>query len=1221
MTDIKLYRPQRLTDNPDGGGLATTFEIVDGQINNLFDDVDRIDRTNGAVSLRKFFAIANTEDDSTFLGLHFIVQAVPTDPAVSAFLFSTRGWADQRATAANAVERYLDASVVTRLLPYDRQLAGQRTVLVFQRPDLPLPEIGEVYVLANQAGTLTEFIRVTDIAHRVEVFTDDRGDYTARVITLTISQALQNEWPGTQPNREMRVQKAEASIQAGSLLRASVVSNAARYYGTVPLAVNASIGDLTIRCESVFGQLVPAAVSEAPVVNAPVNGATSRLATADSDTVPVLDTSFSWVSVPRFTPRIYVSPVGWRQGTARITVYRSDTNYRSFDELPDGSLVEVANVGQNAINEVAINSDTREITITIGNVAGNVNENQGRILLEARPEVTVSEAAITENRRVTLGNRGTVYIANLTPVPAPGSVQVSFRALGKRYTLVDDGAGSLRAGPGVGVGSINYATGTAGVTLGALPDVGSSIIFSWGQNSTYEIRTQAIGTQVPEVEITLAAGNCEPGTLEIEWESGGVTRTATDNGVGGITGAATGRIIYGTGQLALRPTLLPDSTATFELAYESGAVETEIFNPTKSGSTITITAAEAPVRPRSILITYPQTIQQGLLSISTVQQLTDNGIGQLVDAAGVIKAGSAVNYTTGEITFDPDFTAITPVLSYSDFEQGLPARVVDPSTGYFAAQAQFGLWPVGITNETRSVGFLNGSAVTLQYKQDSVTDGTQTQSVPAPPVRVRLTRGTSNTIVPGSVLFTLGGSRYVDRGGRLVRNPSPINGAGVDAGTLSYSTGEAVITSWPGGIAPALNVQALLTQLRPLPLSAATGLAPGAPVRPGSLFVQANRYLDGAQITALADQNGNISTADMHGYVDSANGTWQVAFGRYVLASGLSPEDLAAPWYDAGAIDADGYIWRPEPALPGTVRFSCVVQANLPLSPEIIGVNPVRLPQDGRVQLLRAGDTLVMHDTQAYTLPNPVEEGETYMLPRGGLASVAIYAANGLGLPADLFTVDRVAGSVTMADPLDLTGYTQPLTALHTVEDMMLCTDAQIDGTVTFAQPLTRNFDAANTLVSSALVRGDVSARVANLFAQNTWTNVWSDELIGTPPSSGAAYNAISHPIEVVNANCITQRWRIQFTSSTAYNVVGEDLGVITTGTTGVDLAPINPVTGEPYFVLRAAGWGAGWATGNLLRFNTGAAGAAVWAGRCVAPSAATVLDDRIRIQARYDRD
>ncbi|WP_159744447.1 hypothetical protein [Luteimonas cellulosilyticus] len=47
MSDIKLFRPERVTDNPDGGGLATHTEIVDGEVNNLFDDISRIDRVNG----------------------------------------------------------------------------------------------------------------------------------------------------------------------------------------------------------------------------------------------------------------------------------------------------------------------------------------------------------------------------------------------------------------------------------------------------------------------------------------------------------------------------------------------------------------------------------------------------------------------------------------------------------------------------------------------------------------------------------------------------------------------------------------------------------------------------------------------------------------------------------------------------------------------------------------------------------------------------------------------------------------------------------------------------------------------------------------------------------------------------------------------------------------------------------------------------------------------
>lgn len=1215
MTDIKLLRPQRLTDNPDGGGLATSVEIVDGQINNLFDDVNRIDRVNGDVSLRKLFAVADTNDASTFGGLHLTVQAPPLDPNVSAFLFRTPGWADERAVAQNVVERYLDPSVVTRMLPYDRQLAGQRTVLVFQRPELPLPEIGEVYVLANQEGTATEFIRVSDISHSVQTFTDEQGNFDVRVITLTLTQALQAEWPGTQPNRFFRVQRTGdvAGQPAGSVLRASVVSNAARYHGTVPLALDAEVGALTVKVSSVYGQLVPAAVTESAVTNAPAGGVVQRESSG-----PELITQGPFDVGPGSPSGVIfrVRPPGGIDAARPVSVLVESFGFsQTYTKQADGSFASTGPFAGLVLVRFDASGDGIEVELN----TSFGSSNRVNVTVTAAPAVSIAQSALSENRRVTLGNRGTVYVATLTPVPAPGSLRVTYRALGRRYTLQDDGTGALTADPGVGVGAIDYVTGTVSVTLGALPDVGSSVIFAWGQNSTYEIRTQDIGTQVPEVSLSLEAG-VKPSTISIEWEAGGVTKTATDNGAGVLTGDATGTVQYSSGLVQLRPTVLPDSTTSFEVEYEAATVVTENFTPSKTGATITITAAGA-IRERSVLITYSQTRDQGPLQISTTQQLTDNGAGQLVDADGNIKAGSSVNYTTGAITFNPDYTALTPTLSYSDFDQGLPARLVDPSTGYFASAAQFGRWPAGCSNESRSIGFLDGSAVVLQYKPAAASDGVRTQSFAAPPVQVRLNRGTTNAIVPGSVMFVLGGVRYVDRSGRLVRDPSAITGAGLDAGSLSYSTGVAQITSYAGGVAPALDVQSLLTQVAPLPLGVASGLTPGSPVRPGSFILQANRYRDGVQITGVADQNGNISTADMHGYIDSATGTWSVAFGRWKLASTLTADELAAPWYSLDAVNEDGYIWRPEEAQPGSVRFSCVVQTTLPLAPEVIGVNPVRLPIDGRVQVIRAGDTLVIHDTQAFTLPNPVTAGQTYALPRTGLASAVIYAANGLGLPADLYSVDRAAGEVTMADPLDLTGYTQPLTVLHTVEDMALCTDAQIDGTVSIAQPLTRAYDADNALVSSALVVGDVSARVANVFSQNTWTNVWSDTLIGNPPTSGAAYNTVAQPIEVVNANCITQRWRIQFTSSTGFNVVGEQLGVLTSGTTAADLSVTNPATGQPYFVIRAAGWGTGWATGNLLRFNTIAAGAPVWAGRTVRPGAATVLDDRIRIQARYDRD
>ncbi len=51
--NIKLFTSQRLSDEDDGGGRATGNVVTDGQVNNLFRDISRINRTIGDVSMRK----------------------------------------------------------------------------------------------------------------------------------------------------------------------------------------------------------------------------------------------------------------------------------------------------------------------------------------------------------------------------------------------------------------------------------------------------------------------------------------------------------------------------------------------------------------------------------------------------------------------------------------------------------------------------------------------------------------------------------------------------------------------------------------------------------------------------------------------------------------------------------------------------------------------------------------------------------------------------------------------------------------------------------------------------------------------------------------------------------------------------------------------------------------------------------------------------------------
>ena len=110
-------------------------------------------------------------------------------------------------------------------------------------------------------------------------------------------------------------------------------------------------------------------------------------------------------------------------------------------------------------------------------------------------------------------------------------------------------------------------------------------------------------------------------------------------------------------------------------------------------------------------------------------------------------------------------------------------------------------------------------------------------------------------------------------------------------------------------------------------------------------------------------------------------------------------------------------------------------------------------------------------------------------------------------------------------------------------------------------------------------------------------------------------------PIVVNNNGAISENWALVFTGSTAFNIVGETVGIIGTGTISTDTLPVNPNTGNPYFLVLAAGWGAGWTSGNTLRFDTDGCLAPIWMSRTVLSGQGTSDDDSVTLQIRGDAD
>ncbi len=176
-----------------------------------------------------------------------------------------------------------------------------------------------------------------------------------------------------------------------------------------------------------------------------------------------------------------------------------------------------------------------------------------------------------------------------------------------------------------------------------------------------------------------------------------------------------------------------------------------------------------------------------------------------------------------------------------------------------------------------------------------------------------------------------------------------------------------------------------------------------------------------------------------------------------------------------------------------------------------------------------------------------------------------------------------------------------------------------IGGQIKLFTKLTANFPADETYVSTLVRFGDLQARVEYLFTQKTWGNAWANERVGD--DSLASYNDVIYPVEVLNRNAITERWAVIFTSASDFYVLGEYSGVLALGSTAADCAPINPYTGEAYFRIRHEGWGAGWVSNNVLRFNTVGAIGHVWVIRTVQAGEAVVATDQGRVELRGDAD
>lgn len=145
--------------------------------------------------------------------------------------------------------------------------------------------------------------------------------------------------------------------------------------------------------------------------------------------------------------------------------------------------------------------------------------------------------------------------------------------------------------------------------------------------------------------------------------------------------------------------------------------------------------------------------------------------------------------------------------------------------------------------------------------------------------------------------------------------------------------------------------------------------------------------------------------------------------------------------------------------------------------------------------------------------------------------------------------------------------------------------------TIALAAPLVAGYSSATGLVSSVYAAGNIAP---------------SSSAVSVTSASTGAYNATGN-VTLNNKGVVSQTYTLTFVSPTAFNISGNTLGALGSGTVSGGASPSNPAFSVPYFTLGAAGFSGAFLTGDTIVVTTTPAAIPVWLKRTT-PAGAAVL-------------
>jgi len=651
--DIAFWKARTNNNESDNGGPMVGVKIPSGQMGNVFGPIPSLVRqATGYVFARAVFGGIDTPDSQVYSRVLAFVSRPSTDPNSVVTLLETQDWFDTWSTARDNFEKFLvlGSRWPGRLL--ETQPSGGKTIQIFQPVGGELPAVGSVLALVANPGLPTQFeqfVVVTKVSVATRQFSIWTGGaevfFTRDVLTVEIADKMETDFVGEPP-------AIQVLPNPSAVVVTTTAANAASFKGIMQLTAAVEAGESEAFVDGVFAQIVPPLRSESAIPSThPLRGAVAALAVSGSNLVTV---AFSTAAL----------------GPGDSVYLGTPCVRGTFSLVIGGATLLATGAGVVMSGSVPVG--------TFDHAAGHMVLSAGSPTYSGAAGATFQPAAapsvnvFSTSFGVAVGAQGTVYSLELDPPPPPGALMVEYRTAGKWYRLEDGGNGVLAGSdPAYGSGTYTVSTGQATATLGALPDIGSEVVFYWAvPNLTVKRSDQTI--LPPAAVLQCAHPGGHPGSFVVTWNDGIADRTATDNGHGGFTddSDATGQIVYADSKLWVRPKVLPPPGTQYHVAYHTGEKKTFVAtNPMTWGGVANITLPEGDILPGSVDVSYALVWDQAFVSggrTSGMMHGQDNGSGGFDDLPG-----STANYLGGTLEIHTVRQVGNHKVSYTMTEGGL----------------------------------------------------------------------------------------------------------------------------------------------------------------------------------------------------------------------------------------------------------------------------------------------------------------------------------------------------------------------------------------------------------------------------------------------------------------------------------------------------------------------------------------------------------------------